>query len=69
MVKLSTNQIISAFVMIIVGASLVGPIANIIFTAANDSSSNITGASSAIYLLIPLFFVMILVVGAVKYIR
>lgn len=69
MVNLSSSQIIGAFVMIIIGASLVGPVADIIFTAANDSSSNITGASNAIFILLPLFFVIILIIGAVKYIR
>lgn len=63
--KLSASHIIEVFVAMLIGASLVGSIATI--TAA--PGPNITGATLALYVLIPLFFVIIIIGVAAKYLK
>jgi hypothetical protein len=67
MEKINPSTIIMAFVTIVIGASLVTPMANILWV--NTTISNITGAAYALYTLILLFFVILVVVAAVKHIK
>lgn len=62
---MSPSHLIMAFVTIVIGASLVGPLANIVV----EPGTNVTGAALAIYSLLTLFFVIIVVMVAVKAIR
>ena len=65
LMKMSPTSIISAFVAIVIGASLVGPLANIIV----EPGTNVTGAALAIYGLLTLFFVIVVVMVAVRAIK
>lgn len=59
---LSPTTVIMAFVTIVIGASLVSPLADIIAGVGG----NVTGASLAIYGLLTLFFVIIVIMVSVK---
>lgn len=59
---LSPSAIIMAFVTIVIGASLVSPLADIVAGVGG----NVTGASLAIYVLLTLFFVILIIMVAVK---
>ncbi|GAG82365.1 unnamed protein product [marine sediment metagenome] len=61
-VTASPNTLIMAFVAIVIGASLVGPLADIV----SMPGGNVTGAALAIYGLLTLFFVIIVIMVAVK---
>lgn len=82
MPKISPKEIIMVFVLLIIGASLLSPIADIVFTTthyqntwANGTfngtyvATNVTGASASIIGLLALFFVIVLIMIAVKKIR
>lgn len=58
----SPGAIIAVFVMIVIGASLAGPLADIV----SQPGGNVTGATLAIYSLLTLFFVIIIIMAAVK---
>jgi hypothetical protein len=58
----SPSSIIMAFVTIVIGASLVTPMANIVAGVGG----NVTGAALAIYALLTLFFVILVIMVAVK---
>jgi hypothetical protein len=58
----SPATLIMAFVAIVIGASLVSPLADIVAGVGG----NVTGASLAIYGLLTLFFVIIVIMTAVK---
>lgn len=62
---ISPSYIIMAFVSIVIGASLVSPLADIIAGVGG----NVTGAALAIYGLLVLFFVIVVIMVAVKAIR
>lgn len=57
------GQILVNFIVILVGVNLVPSIANTV-TAAN--TGNVTGASSAILALVPLFFILGIVVTTIQ---
>lgn len=58
----SPGSLIMAFVAIVIGASLVNPLATIVAGVG----SNVTGAALAIYGLLTLFFVIVVIMVAVK---
>lgn len=83
MQNITPKVVISAFVLIVIGASLVSPLGDIIWGTLNTPgqwelngsfnetyiASNVTGAGAAILALLTLFFVIVIVMVAVKHIR
>lgn len=65
MAQTSPSALISVFVALIIGASLVGPLAGIVIAPG----VNVTGAALAMYSLLTLFFVIAVIMVAVKAIR
>jgi hypothetical protein len=65
---ISPKVIIMGFVVIVIGASLMTSVANIV-NETTYYNTNVTGATSALTGLLILFFAIIILVGAVKYIR
>jgi len=57
------GQILVNFIVILVGVNLVPSIANTVFDA---NQGNVTGASSAILALVPLFFVLGIVITTIQ---
>lgn len=70
---ITPKEIVMTFVLLVIGASLVGPVGETVFLALRNSSqggpSNVTGASASILGLLTLFFVIIIIIIAVKKIR
>ena len=78
MAKLNPKDVIGIFVVLIIGASLVSVVGTVIYAGLHNLSatgtvglgpSNITGASAAIYGLLTLFFVIIVIMIAVRAIK
>lgn len=73
MVKVTPTFVVMAFVSVVIGASLVTPLADIVFgglhNATGDGISNVTGASGALYALLVLFFVILVLMIIIKRMR
>ena len=67
MSKLGISELIGILLLVVIGLALVPTIANSAVEASNNG--NVSGASSAMVLLLPLIFVVILIVGAVAFIK
>ena len=57
------GQILVNFIVILVGVNLIPSIAN---TVAAANAGNVTGASSAILALVPLFFILGIVITTIQ---
>ena len=50
------GNLIGGFITILIGVNLIGPVANDVYSAINTNGTNVTGATSTILGLTPLFF-------------
>lgn len=67
MVGAQIQNVLYAFIVLLIGLNLVGPFAG--YAVAAQANANVTGVSNVMVGLLPFFFVLILVGIGVSYIR